>query len=299
MTNLAWYARNLFLVDRNRKWWQSGLSVGIKAGYYQRIAASYLRMGVTGRKRIQYLGRRFEFDNPATPLNLQVYPYEVSCQILQHVASPRSVATVLDLGGNLGQFSATLKHLLPQAEVDVFEPNPHVLPFLQRNTADFEGVRIFPYALAPRTDSGEDNGASLFFEPNRSCTGSLIAENVGHLVELVEVPIATVPDPVALTGRSAYDLVKIDVEGFELDVVSCLRGISMRYLFLEFSTRARSKSYLHSEMFAVLREQFGEFDILAQDACGSGVNNFDVMIEFAPAAAEVSVPRGRQAAETP
>jgi FkbM family methyltransferase len=274
MANLARYLRNLSLAERNRLWWRSDAGTVTKIGYYPRLAWAYALMAATGRKRIGYLGRSFVFDNPATPLNLQVYPHEMSRQILAHVDDPTSIRTVLDVGGNLGQFAVTAKRFLPEAEIDVFEPNPQVLPYLRENLSGLSGMRIFPYALAPVTTE------SMFYEPGRSATGSLLAGNAGDADALVEVPIKTSADPTAVTGRSTYDLVKVDVEGSEMDVLRCLRGVSFRYLFIEVSTRTAVKDYRHSELFALLREQFGDFDILCHDRCGSDVRNFDMMLEL-------------------
>lgn len=84
----------------------------------------------------------------------------------------------------------------------------------------------------------------------------------------------------SLTDRDAYDLVVVDVEGYEAEVVASLGGITTRYLHLEVSTRARSRSYLHSELFGLVQEQFGEFDILCQDKFGASDDVFYVLLEF-------------------
>ena len=273
---------NLYLLERNRKWWRSGLSLGLRLSYYPAMAASFAGL-VLRRKQVRYLGRAFVFDNAATPMNLQVYPYEVGRQILQQVELGDSIGSVLDVGGNLGQFAVTLKHYLPAAALDVIEPNAAVLPLLERNVEGLEGVRVFDRALSPSPVG------SMFYEPGRSCTGSLIRQNVGPRQGVVEMEVTSSDDIVKLTGRADYDLVKVDVEGYEFEVLKCLAGLRPRYMFLELATQ-RTRSDLHSEIFEQLRAMFGEFDILAQDAFDHRANSFDVMLRFSPTPSSLEEP---------
>lgn len=273
---------NLYLLERNRKWWRSGLSIGLRLSYYPAMAASFAGL-VLRRKQVRYLGRAFVFDNAATPMNLQVYPYEVGHQILRQVELGDSIGSVLDVGGNLGQFAVTLKHYLPDAALDVIEPNIALLPLLGRNVEGLEGVRVFDRALSPSPVG------SMFYEPGRSCTGSLIRQNVGPRQGVVEMEVTSSDDIVKLTGRADYDLVKVDVEGYEFEVLKCLAGLRPRYMFLELATQ-RTRSYLHSEIFEQLRAMFGAFDILAQDAFDHRANSFDVMLRFFPTPSSLQEP---------
>ena len=232
---------------------------------------------------MRYLRRAFVFDNAATPMNLQVYPYEVGHQILRQVEPGDSIRSVLDVGGNLGQFAVTLKHYLPAAALDVIEPNTAVLPLLRRNVEGLEDVRVFDRALSPSPVG------SMFYEPGRSCTGSLIRQNVGPRQGVVEMKVTSSDDIVKLTGRADYDLVKVDVEGYEFEVLKCLVGLRPRYMFLELSAQ-RTRSYLHSDIFELLRAMFGEFDILAQDAFDHRGNSFDVMLRFFPTPSSLEQP---------
>lgn len=273
MKKIPYYLRSLRPVERNRMWWQSGLPAGTKLAYYPRAALSAARLIATGRREVTYLGRRFAFDNPATLLNIQVYPYEVSRMVLAHITDPAAVKTILDVGGNIGQFALTAAWFLPGAEIDVIEPNPAALTLLRANL-EGANARIHPVALTP------EPSAELHFEPGRTCTGSLHPGNVGQLWEAAVVPVQTAGDITAVTGRTHYDLVKVDVESAEYEAVRCLAGITVDYMFLELSTANRTLPYRHSEMFALLRDLFGDYDILAQDALDGDDDNWDVMIRF-------------------
>lgn len=141
---LSYALQNLKLYERNREWLAAPISFTSKIAYYPAIAASYLRLGLHHSKSIRYLGSVFHYDNPATPLNLQNYPYEVGHKLLSHMTSMPS--SVLDIGANLGQFSVTLAHLCPEAQIDAFEPNPAVWAILTQNAND--RIRCFNYAGA-------------------------------------------------------------------------------------------------------------------------------------------------------
>ena len=272
--NLRYYASNLHLVERTAKWWRSGLPLGLRLGYYPAMAASFARMFLGQERRVRYLRRVFVFDNPATPLNLQIYPYEVGCQILRQLDPDHTVESVLDVGGNCGQFATTIKHFRPGARVDIVEPNAAVLGLLARNIEGLDGLRVFPCALSPKPVR------TLYVEPDRSCTGSLIRQNAGPHGRVTELAVTSADDVAALTGRTDYDLVKVDVEGYEHEVLQCLAGLRPRYLFLELSAGPRHRSYQHSQIFALLREMFGDFDILSQDACDRRRDSFDVLLKF-------------------
>ncbi len=61
------------LVERNREWLSSDIEWKYKWRYYPALVGAYTRL-LSKRRRVKYLGKRFYFDNPATPLNLQNLP---------------------------------------------------------------------------------------------------------------------------------------------------------------------------------------------------------------------------------
>jgi hypothetical protein len=103
---LRWMLSNLYLFERNLKWWRSGLSLGLRLSYYPAMAASFAGLALRCR-RVRYLRRGFVFDNAATPMNLQIYPYEVGHLILRQAKAGDPIRSVLDVGGNLEQLRAT------------------------------------------------------------------------------------------------------------------------------------------------------------------------------------------------
>ncbi|MCF2528241.1 FkbM family methyltransferase [Yinghuangia soli] len=267
------YATNLQLWRRNRDWWRSELGAGMKLRYYADMTASYARCA-RGRDRVvRYLDRDFAFDNIATPLNLQTYPREVGGDVLGNLRPGFRVRSVLDVGGNLGQFAVTLRHFVPEAEVDVFEPNGLILPQLEANTASLQGVRVWPYALSPHPVD------EMYFDPGRSATGSVLADQVDAIGTPRRVAVRSVSDPSTVTGNQEYDLVKIDVEGYELEVLKCLGGMTVHYLYVEMS--GVRGVYPHSELLMLVRRQFGDFRVVFQGPCDRRSVNHPLLLEFA------------------
>ena len=269
---LSYVLANLKLVERNRDWWSADISLREKLRYYPAIVGSYVRLTRGGGSTVQYLGQPFEFDNPATPLNLQAYPYELTGKIQQAIGVPSSI---LDIGANIGQFSRTASYLWPDAVIDSFEPNPAAFEMLERNTAGVSGIRRFNMAI------GDGGTTDFHFERGRTGTGSFLADNVAalHDSESVTISVAVTDSPARETGRDHYDLVKIDVEGYELHVIERLAGVTCRCLYLEGSL-GRTKTYSHDQLFARIAETFGPFEIAYLSEVVPSMGTFEATLLF-------------------
>lgn len=247
---------------------------------------SLLRYALAPAQRtISYLGSPMAFDNPKTPLILLHYPQDVGVDLLGNITTP--IESVLDIGGNIGQFAATLVFFVPSlAKLDIFEPNPTIYPLLARNMASRPQVSTYNYGV------GRPGQRPLFFVPDASSTASFAQNRAQHLDNAtskrqeVAVEVEVVSDIAAVTGRGVYDLIKIDVEGAEFEVLETLT-VRARYLWLEVSGRRFAGSNFHtSELWELIRRRFGEFDILFQSSWTADTA-CDVLLEIVkPAASE-------------
>ena len=138
-------------------------------------------------------------------------------RLLQHLSQPGHV--VVDVGANVGTHALPLAASVgPQGLVVAVEPEPRVHARLLANVAlnRLENVRPLRRAITAEAGSRE-----LFTyaedAPNRMT--SSFARDAGR--PSTTVPCATLDETVAELGLSRLDLVKIDVEGWEPDV---LRG---------------------------------------------------------------------------
>lgn len=264
---------NLRLWQRNRAWWGSDVGFRTKLRYYGDMTGSYVR-ALRGRPRlVRYLDRPFSYDTMATPLALQSCPREVGADVLGNLRPGFRPRSVLDVGGHLGQFAVTLRHFAPDAEIDVFEPNGRILPHLEANTTGLRGIRIWPYAL------GAQGAEEMFVDPDRSSTGSLIAGLVDCAGTPRRIPVRSIGDPSSVTGRQEYDLVRVAAAGAELDVLKCMGGMTVHYLYVELA--GPRGIFPHSELLVLVRRQFGDFRIVFQGAADRRTPYVPLMLEFA------------------
>lgn len=272
---IAYYGKNLMLVERNYEWLKSTIGWKYKILFYPSAIISYGKMTVGKKRTINFLGEKFVFDNPATPLNLQTYPYEATRKILANMDDkPRKI---LDIGGNIGQFSRTMWHALDgKVSIDIFEPNTSIYPLLEENIKNFTGLKSYNFGIDRRSGKGR-----LYFEPGRSGTGSVFKKNASEKKEsVVELGVKMTNSVPKVTGRQEYDLIKIDVEGYELEVLKSLKGVSAKYLFIELSSN-RDRGYLHSSLFQEVKSLFGEYDLVYGSQITGSKNTFDLLFRLA------------------
>lgn len=265
--------KKLRLIFRTRLWLSANIPAADKYKFFPAILASYLRM-LTGKKSISYLGTELRFDNVATPFSLQAYPYEIANKILANM--PRRPGSVLDVGGNIGQFSITMSALMKgKVSIDILEPNPEAYSMLTDNIRPFRNLK--PY----NTGVGKAGTHELFFNEGQSATGSLIKSNAGTATASSKKISIELTDNVALlTGRKVYDLVKVDVEGYEIEALEGLKGIKPKFLYIEVSALGREKNYQHSQLLRDIEDRFGKFDIYYLSEADAESINFEALLGF-------------------
>lgn len=129
-------------------------------------------------------------------------------------------ATVLDVGASRGQFAIFAQENFPGAAITCFEPQPG--PARDLRLLLGEKVKLVDSALGPQPGtatmnvSAQDDSSSLLTIGRRQ-----VVEFPGtHSDHTIEVPVTTLDDAIDLPIERPC-LLKIDVQGYELDV---LRG---------------------------------------------------------------------------
>jgi FkbM family methyltransferase len=158
-----------------------------------------------------------------------------------------------DVGANIGDYTETLVSL--GARVVAVEPQPACIDELRARFAGNDRVTVVPAAL------GATEGAARLFLREWTGLASLHPdwEGRGHLSS-VQVPISTIDRLIATYGRPKY--IKIDVEGYELPVISGLHS-KIELISFEYHLRSAAKGVPHDEAIRIIAyiKQFGELQI--------------------------------------
>jgi FkbM family methyltransferase len=197
------------------------------------LAAKYgaLPRLLSGRSAVLGFGRfRFSVGTVSDLGTLQsaivdVHDSVVATRVLPEYPPP----VVVDVGANIGQFAAGILSGFPQARLTCFEPDPDTCATLRGNVAR-HGVDVRCAAAS------SSNGRATLFRQELSTLSTL--RDVGQASatdERVTVDTTCLDD--ALTHLDRIDLLKVDVEGTELDVLRGAVGVMgrTRLLLVELS----------------------------------------------------------------
>ena len=126
---------------------------------------------------------------------------------------------ILDIGAYEGTFAIMAKHFFPQAPVLMFEAQPGKEQILKTVAAGLADVDYRMGLLGP------ENRAQVPFgvvNPTGNTSGSsLYEEQTRFARDVIFLPMRTLDDVVAEFAGREFDMLKLDVQGAELDV---LRG---------------------------------------------------------------------------
>jgi FkbM family methyltransferase len=126
--------------------------------------------------------------------------------------------TIIDVGGNQGDYSAALRLRFPQSIIHVFEPEPFCIEKLKQRFGSDPNFAIHEYALSSTNES-----RPLWTVSRGSGLASLTRRNLNHvgmvMNEALCVECRRLNDVASATPISSVDWMKIDVEGTEMDVL--------------------------------------------------------------------------------
>jgi FkbM family methyltransferase len=126
--------------------------------------------------------------------------------------------SIMDVGANRGWWSKLAAAVFPEARLTLIEPQEELLPDLEQFVSSHPGSRYILSGVGasegrlPLTLWDDTMGSSFRAHPDAS-------------LRQREVPVTTI-DCLIAQGTSVPDLIKLDVQGFELDV---LRGASSTF----------------------------------------------------------------------
>jgi FkbM family methyltransferase len=135
-------------------------------------------------------------------------------------ATPNPV--IFDVGANIGQSVEEFKKLFPSSVIHSFEPSPGAFAKLQETSRRFSGVHLNNVALgaSPATAQLQENTSS-----DMSSFLPLDKDAWGRIEKQTTVQVATLDDYCAGHDIPRVDLLKIDTQGYDLEVVKGARRL--------------------------------------------------------------------------
>lgn len=173
----------------------------------------------------------------------------------------RNIKTIIDIGANTGQFATLMHGLLPDARIYSLEPLPDCFEALQKNIAAIPVATAHPFAV------GAKSGTSMIqrsaFTPCTSFlkkTRQLDEEfGAGGEVSEVAVEVVTLDDFIEQIDVQDELMIKMDVQGFELEVIkgglAAFKRAALVSTEVCFFARLYQNQPLFDDIYRALREQ--------------------------------------------
>ncbi len=185
-------------------------------------------------------GATVEFDCPATIASVWTNRAIIEGRTYPHVPFLHDVRTIIDAGANCGAASVFFGLHHPEATVHAFEPGGEAGSYLARNLTMLPRAEQHRFGL-----SDHDGTATLHLDPTNLGQASIKGHGGGDgdgSREAVELKDA------GRWARSAgidrIDILKVDVEGCELEVLGSLRDYlpGVQALYVEYDHRTTRRA---------------------------------------------------------
>jgi FkbM family methyltransferase len=191
-----------------------------------------------------YRPARFVFDHFFERSRLRNHNRRVS--LLKKIISPGDLC--FDVGANIGDYTASL--IAAGARVVAVEPQASCLQELSARFARDHRVVLVPCALGAKEQTAK------FYVRKYHETSGLVQDwensETNECLEIIDVPVKTLESLFKTYGIPRY--IKIDVEGYEIEVIS---GIQTKVDMLSFEYFLTEDNYTSKMKIIKMLEHFG------------------------------------------
>lgn len=131
-------------------------------------------------------------------------------------------------------FDESLMKLYKNIKIYGFDPTPKSIKWIVPKCKNIKNFKFFPYGISVK------NGVQNFYLPKnpKFVSGSLTKnENTGG--KIIQLPFKNMKSIIKELGVKQVDILKLDIEGSELDVISDIlkSGLIFKQLCIEFHYR--------------------------------------------------------------
>jgi FkbM family methyltransferase len=132
------------------------------------------------------------------------------------IRSGCEISVVFDVGANVGQSALKFKNAFAKAKIFCFEPVTNTFNEMKKNV---EGMDVICHRMA----LGNEESRRTIYLTDQSLTSSLIKPK--EACETEEVVLSTADKFAVDNNIEHIDLMKIDAEGFDLEVLKGAKGL--------------------------------------------------------------------------
>lgn len=174
---------------------------------------------------------------------------------------------LFDVGANVGNYSILLTKMFPDADIFAFEPSPKTFRMLRQKCPS--SVKTFKLGFGNRREK-----ATLYTNENNRTLASVYKRNLSgkhSFDETEEIEVDTIDNFCAQNGVIHVDLLKLDVEGNELN---CLCGAwqmlgenKISFIQFEFGGCNIDSRTFFKDFYFLLNEQYKIYRIMQHGLC--------------------------------
>jgi FkbM family methyltransferase len=173
--------------------------------------------------------------SPAFPLFRTAFSgHEWAYDVCRH-AQTRKFSTIFDVGANVGQTALYLDQFFPKADIHSFELSPKTAAILKANTRHRPNIHVHASALGrtPTTMVVESMDCTLI-NSMRFATQESSPKDKTETVD-----VTTIDHFTSAAGLEKIDLLKIDAQGFDLQVLeggeTLVRNNCIPFIYVEIT----------------------------------------------------------------
>jgi FkbM family methyltransferase len=164
---------------------------------------------------------------------------------LLELLRPLNPKVIYDIGANVGTWTLLCKALYPEVQIHAFEPLPIHIEKFKQLTNGLIGVHLHEVGLGSLTTK-INMKVTDFSDASSLLALTETGKQQWHLQQVGEIPvqIERLDDWISSHGLPSPDLIKMDVQGFELEVLrgaeQCLtqaKGVLLETSFKNFYER--------------------------------------------------------------